>query len=303
MRLDFKILWFEDQFRELASQLEEIKDHVSEAGFQPDIVQQLDGAKIDDLVQQQQLYHEFELVVVDLNLAGEWLGDEVAARIRSGFSFTDVLFYSGDGEAKLRRLIGDKGVDGVYCCDRNDIVSRVIERVDFVCGSLDRLESMRGLAASVVGQCDRLLIECIAAHEGNGKAPDELAVLLDRLVSASRDYAKKRYDSCVDVPTRLESRSVTSHVLWQAIREIVPKDGPFAAERSTLGSYDDQVLKKRNTLSHAVEEPGPDGWEISDAKGGTFTRDDYPSFRRDLSAHLANFRALHNRIKTNVVDE
>ena len=48
MRLDFKILWFEDQFRELRSQLEEITDHIQEAGFQAEIIEKRDVFPVGD---------------------------------------------------------------------------------------------------------------------------------------------------------------------------------------------------------------------------------------------------------------
>ena len=78
MRLEFKILWFENQPDDVKTQREEIIEYIESVGFVPYVQMEENSANLQALAASQELYDEFDLVVVDYDLGepgknGDWV--------------------------------------------------------------------------------------------------------------------------------------------------------------------------------------------------------------------------------------
>lgn len=297
MRLEFRVLWFENQPQDVRTQLEEIEEYVREVGFIPRIEMQVDASNLDELAKRQQLYDEVDLVVVDFDLGNpDMNGDHVAQVVRRSFGFTDIVFYSGHKTVDLRKLVHDRHIDGVYCMERPQLAERLSMHIDQVVRRLSRLEAMRGLAMGTVGRCDDELRALLGAeHEACDQAArDAMISELDEMVSSGASLQAERYGKCSTFADRLASRAVTSFHLQKLALAVVKGRAECAAQRKVLGQYDQQVLGPRNTLGHAIEARGKRGWEVTSTGQPAIGTADFPRLRKDLALHLENIIAIRS---------
>lgn len=298
MRLEFTILWFENQFRELESQVDELARHIAENGFVPKFESRSDSAGVDELGRRQENFHEFDLVVVDWDLDGEEKGDVVAQRIRAHFPFTPIVFYSGKRPNDLRDMVREKAIDGVYCVFRLNVVQRLKELIDDIVAGLSRLDAMRGLAVSTVSRCDQEL-RCLVSHiHATSDTQQQKMILqeLDGLVEDSSARGKQKYNECKDFEDRLNTLSVTSFHLWKLALSVTKGNGAVANMRSILKRYSDEVIQIRNTLGHATELRMDSSWKIKLLGDNEMRREDFPRLRREFATHLANIVELRSAL-------
>lgn len=101
MRIDYKILWFEDNKASYNTKKDFIKDIVEDFSFnfiEPQ--NEIDGKNLETLD-----YANYDLIIADMTLSGGVTAMTLMEAIRKKSIFTEVLFYSSDGEEAVRALI------------------------------------------------------------------------------------------------------------------------------------------------------------------------------------------------------
>lgn len=304
MNLDIGILWIEDSY----SPEEEatLRRRVQEAGFIARIKVIPNGDGIDDLARKHQLYHVFDLVLLDYKLKGED-GDDLAPRIRELFPSTTILFYSGsEEESELRRMIAEKRVEGVYCSGRTRFIDRAGALVDQTARTLDRLSGMRGLAMRVVAECDDHMRAAVLSMSSRHASCAGLATALDGDVFSFLDGAKTAYEDAAkgDLRSRLDTRAVDSAKLFRHFRRLTnfvatePSEFGLGTEqverlrelRKLSAQYVENVLGKRNILGHVAEVEGETGWVLQGSD--EIATSDFPDIRRTFAAHIDALREM-----------
>lgn len=295
MRLEFNILWFENQPQDIKAQIEEVEDHLRAASFIPKIDMQQDTTRVRDLAERQQQFDDYDLVVVDFLLGeSEMTGAQVAREVRKGFGFTDIVFYSGYTTADLRKHVYELEIDGVYCIPRTDLVDRLCLRIDQAVRRLSRLEAMRGLAVGIVGKCDDAFRGMLLAEHDAADAQSKAAMVhaLDDAVASAAESSRKGYSACATFEDRLGSRAVTSFHLQKLALAVTKRRTSCANERAILKKYNNEVLEVRNTLGHASEIPTDSGWALTSRGGAQITPDTLPNLRQALARHRDNIATL-----------
>lgn len=302
MNLDIGILWIEDSFS--AEEEAALRRRVQEAGFIARIESIPNGTGIEELARQHQLYHAYDIILLDYRLKNE-NGDDLAPKIRELFPATSILFYSGNfNEAELRHLIAVKEVEGVFCSTRPRFIDRAGALIDQTARSLDRLSGMRGLAMKVVAECDELMkvaVLSMSARDPNcaGKIQD-----LDENVLEDLENVKIAYEAAEDLVQRMETRAVDSAKLFKHFRRltkiVVANPATFGVDadgveqlrelRGASAQYDRHVLRKRNILGHVVEVQGESGWELSGSDEVAIS--DFPEIRQAFATHIDAFRRM-----------
>jgi hypothetical protein len=305
MRLDFKILWFENQPNDVRTQMEDIEEHLRSVGFIPKICMIPDGSNIDALGKEQSRYDECDLVVVDYDLGHPSKnGDWVAQQVRRYFGFTDIIFYSGKKPNELRKMVFDNNIDGVYCFNRPDLADKLATHIDQIVRRLSRLEAMRGLAMGIVGRCDddlrALLLHTFEVADGHER--QNLETKLDDFVNSSRKVSQNSFEKCADFTDKLNSRSVTSFTLYKLALFTLKGKPQFSELRKILVSYNPKVLEPRNRMAHATERKTADGWAVESDDKPSITIADFPALRKDLASHFANIRAIARLAGVEVAD-
>lgn len=300
MKLKFGLLWIEDSFS--PKEENEIQQGAANAGFELEIHVSSDGADLDELAEQQRKYHAFDLVLLDLKLAGGINGDDLAPKVRHLFRSTPILFYSGsDTEAGLRERMAKDKIEGVFCAHRDNFTNRANELIQDYAHTLNRLSGMRGLAMEVVAEVDilcRRAIEILAA-----KGLEQQAIeTLEKAVCDQSSKTLDEFPALGNLSERMNHPAADSMKSFNTFRALVKshmKSLPNGEDKDRLAAlvletrnYREEVIKVRNILGHALEERRDEGWLILDRDGKPFmTVADFPKYR---SSFLQNLRAIRD---------
>ena len=174
MRLDYKILWFEDQPSNIAPSVANIKNELEALGFIPNIdLRVVDGRRdpLEDLPPQR----DVDLVLMDYMLGGGYDGASLSKRVRQVFKYTDIVFYSSEAQSRLRKHIFDQGLDGVHCCHRENLSDDTLSFVHTQMRKVLDLNHMRGIVMATTSDLDHAMIDCLGvvhelAYPGNANA-------------------------------------------------------------------------------------------------------------------------------------
>src|SRR5437588_524505 len=100
MRLNYKILWFEndDSFYDSLN-LDEIRSHLGNNGFEATVDRKTGEEPIAELISDAQ---KADLIVLDFALEGAQQGDDLIVQIRDGNIYSEIVFYSAAGVSRLR---------------------------------------------------------------------------------------------------------------------------------------------------------------------------------------------------------
>lgn len=292
MNLHFGICWIEDQAGD--AEVEAVEQAVRDNGFEPKIDRIESERDIQIFSARQQHFQDYDLILLDLTLGSGLRGDDIAPNIRNSFRSTPILFYSAEDEANLRRKMADKLVDGVYCVHRNRMSVRVGELVGHLAPALNRLSSMRGLAARVVAECDQDF-RAILTHLAAQGLEAEIVQSLKQKVREGAEKQVADIEPIANLEGLLSSHYIHSGALYLETRERAAAAGGDDAMdllRSLRRGYQSQVLGRRNTLAHALETRTENGWEITRVGAPPLTVDKFQAYRRDFLAQLDHVRRL-----------
>ncbi len=276
MNLEYGILWIDDNKND--EEIKDIKEKIRELGFTAKInfIQNPNSEEIAQLSKEDKVYHEIDLILLDYKLGDEKTGDEIAIKLRDMFPNTTILFYSSvfRHEDKLRHLIAQKKVDGVYCCTRINFKNKVMGLIEQTTASLNKLSGMRGLAMKVVADCDALMKESILLLTQKIATTDDAIEYLDNAVNKAVDSCKEKYRKCKNLESKLESRAIDSYKIFRCFRHLLKNSNEeirkkiqkkcdledeemqneFLKFYTKLKEYYFEVLKIRNELGHAREK-------------------------------------------------
>src|SRR5260370_38368633 len=130
MRLDFNVLWVEDQPDLVESTARSIARQMAEEGFQFSPIPCQSIGEVENLIADDVFTDEIDLILVDWELGAATHGDGAIAIIRNEdrFRYKDIIFYSALKPAgELRELASANGLEGIFCAaSRQDLVVEVI---------------------------------------------------------------------------------------------------------------------------------------------------------------------------------
>lgn len=301
MKLQFGLLWIEDSYS--AQEEEEISAGAADAGFELEITNSKDGSDLEALAEHQRKFHAFDLVLLDLKLAGGAKGDELAPRVRQLFRTTPILFYSGsDTEAGLRDRMAKDKIEGVFCANRENFTARTRELIQDYAHTLNRLSGMRGLAMEVVAEVDIICRQAIIKM-AEGGLEDNANSFLDKAVCDQSNKTLESFPALGSLRERIDHPAADSMKSFNTFRELIRKhikslpDGDDKERLQALvletRKYRDEVITVRNVLGHALEQRTDVGWTILDRDGKPYmTVDDFPQHRSSFLRHLRAMRKI-----------
>lgn len=161
MRLEYKILWIEDNQDFINSVKEEICQFISQKGYKPEIkeltrveISNINNLSLDD----------FDLILVDFKLSdggySKENGSDLIKKIRALKVFSNIVFYSSDYAA-----IKDLDLNGVYKYERQKInpqkIGEFYDLIEFFLNKDMNENTMRGIAMVELAKFDRDIWEIL----------------------------------------------------------------------------------------------------------------------------------------------
>lgn len=304
MRLDFNVLWVEDQPGGVAAQGKAISRNMAEEGFEFKPTMCLGLDEVQHRLSDDIFTDEVDLILVDWDLGKGVEGQTVITGVRERIPYKDVVFYSAvTNTYKLKEASFNEGHEGVYFVHRNDLVDEVTSLFRSVVRKVMDLDHARGIVMGATSDVDQMARECLQfAHdlldEGSraGVLQEMLSILDEKVPNL-----EKRVGKLKEAPTVADI--LEKHLTFTAIdglrvlKRVLEHDKftPHAGHGESVKRYIREVVPKRNILGHKVLTPdGKPG--IAGMPGETIGLEEIRALRRLLLDLREQFRDLHSAL-------
>jgi hypothetical protein len=278
MRLDFSVLWFDDNKEYLDNlDIEQLVQDVSSWGFSPNIIKVTTPEEFTS----HSPFEKFDLIVVDRNLERYQGGEEFIANLRSNAIYTEVIFYTVENVNGLWDAIHERQLEGVFVSNRSGILSKIsIVGHQSIRKVLD-LENMRGIVMAEVGALDQLLEEIIEIGVTNLPV-EQQNLLFHKFHTGAAEKNQKdsqRIAAFIEKPKITEMLNLCdSENRWRNFSRLL-KFHSKLMEQVEIGDFSTEVLRPRNFLAHGRAKLQEDGSYLFYYQGNEYRFDDSTSLR------------------------
>ncbi|MCW0389429.1 hypothetical protein [Xanthomonas sacchari] len=300
MRLDFNVLWVDDQPDRVATQRKTIASKMADEGFEfrPRLCTTIE--QVEEVISEHVFTDEVDLILVDWDLGNNVHGEDVVERIREIVQYKDIVFYSGAPTSELRKKVYDKQLEGVYCASREDLVNEVVGVFDSLIKKVLDLDHTRGIVMGATSDIDHMINACLTlAHgklneEGKAKFIEEvLKRVTDQVQNISRQGEKLSKSPSAEALFKAHMLFTSDHRLRLLASILAMEEfAMHAAAVGTINSYRDGVIKNRNTLGHAVLVPQGKSSSVVDDNGRVVDLEEMRKLRKLILSLRTDFRAL-----------
>ena len=309
MKLKYKILWIENEQDWVESIEDQIQEYLEDLGF--DFEKRLISKEEKNID-----YNDYDLILMDLNLADQPNGAELISKIRELGAYTDVVFYSAMGIDDLRAKGKEKELEGVYYSGRTpeaSFVKKVKAVIDSTIKKVQDLNNMRGLVMAEVSELDSRMASLIKKYFIEKGNDTKTATFKKHLVKDIEKATKKKLtesEKCDKQCTHKWSGLTINEIIQdfefdasrkaRAVKLIIDEENyPYKAKN--INFYDDyriDMLSMRNQLAHCVSII-KDGKEILKTKDEDIEFDDakFKSIREQIKAYNALFDDIEAKIQ------
>ncbi|WP_286074813.1 hypothetical protein [Stenotrophomonas sp. 59] len=299
MKLEYRMLWFDDQRSSIEPAIKRIEAIISRLGFQPHVDLRIVQAGMEDPLAGIPDEDDVDLVMMDWKLGGQHDGAKLTRRLRQKYRNTDVVFYSSETAKRLRELIFNEDIDGVYCCNRDQLGDRVSGIIQ---GQLRRvldLDHMRGIVMAATSDLDHGMIECLEVIQ-RISYPDnkpKFAAIVSETITARmlskiediRDFERKgRLDKLLRDPNFGATQRL--EMLLSEIAKIGDQlSEPHLIEH--LEVYQGEIISPRNDFAHRKAEK-KNGKIFLQGREAHYDQEKMRELRLRLLKHSDNLGAL-----------
>jgi hypothetical protein len=276
MRLDFNILWVDDQPTGVSSLIKAIKDRMEDQGFEFKPILCTAIEEVRRCIATDVFTDEVDLILVDWDLGGGVQGQDAILAIREVIQYRDIVFYSAlTPPDKLRQLAFNSGVEGLYCVSREDLVDEVFGVFDSLVKKVLDLDHTRGIVMGATSDIDYMVNECLVSiHEQldttgrQAMLKDALSLVEEHIKESTEHATKLRSTTAMSDLFRAYSVFTAYDRLRVLSRQLKTKAfKAHASLRPSVVTYMDKVVPHRNILGHQVLVPEGKAKAVTDNKG------------------------------------
>lgn len=306
MRLDYKILWLEDQPHNVKEVEDRLRSRLSRLGFNLIVDWNKPLGDLNNIINTiKSSVEDSDLILLDYDLGRSDIdGAKIAKKLRNSHVLTDIIFYSSTTPTALREQIFNQNIDGIFCVQRftlqNEAYNIIYNRIKKV---LD-LNHMRGIVMEVVSDFDKEIIHILTNLHDRIETTEEknkTYSYIQKKIEISNESNLKQIkkiiensDGC-DFQNLIEHRACGSSIKSQILKNFLEKlldDYNISNIFEIIKNYNEQVIEPRNSLAHAkpVMEEGKLIFKVNDK---TFGENEFQNLRQNLLTHRDNFTDLN----------
>lgn len=304
MRMDFNILWVEDQQDRVQAFRERLERLVRGEGFrlQVKFVSSVDEAVAslgDDVYTD-----HVDLVLMDYDLGAGKKGDEGLVEVRRLIPYRDVIFYSSKADELLKMVLA-RGVEGVFCSTRDDLPDRCFGVFESLIKKVVDIDHSRGIVMGATSDIDHYVMDALVASfercDDDGKAAaleqvrKDLEKMRARFEQAANDIASVKH------PSDLFDYHAfyTSVDRLELLRKVLKTGAPdeHKLNDATLIEYIQQTIPRRNDLAHVRVQVNGFSRKLVNRKDIELTAADMKALRLQLLQHHESIEGLCAALK------
>lgn len=301
MRLDFNVLWVDDQPGSVVNQIKSITSQMATEGFEFRVRQCTTLDEVEATISEHIFTDEVDLILVDWDLGNGAHGEDAIERIREAVQYKDVVFYSGQSSVvELRQKAYEKQLEGVYCSSREGLVDEVIGVFDSLIKKVLDLDHTRGIVMGATSDIDHMVNTCLTLAHGKldeiGKAKfieEALRRVEEQVQNVAKQGEKLKDTPSVEALFKAHMLFTSDHRLRMLANVLRMKEfSAYSAGINTVKSYRDGVVQERNTLGHAVLVPQGKPNSVVDGAGKIVDIARMRDLRKLILALRSDFRFL-----------
>lgn len=299
MRLDFNVLWVDDQPNAVNAQITRITTLMAGEGFSFNPTQCRTIDEVEALIAGDVFQDEVDLILVDWDLGGGVHGQDVIERIRQVAQYKDVVFYSAQTPAAdLRRLAFDKGLEGIYCASREGLVDEVVGVFESLVKKVLDLDHTRGIVMGATSDIDHMIHSCLLHIEAKLDDAGKKVLVeqaIKRVQERVKDIAKQgeKLGAATNVTTILKAHMIFgANDRLRLLRSLLEADANHAQSVDTIKAYMEKVVPERNVLGHMVLAPEGRPQAVVNIEGTQINLDNMRTLRKTILGLREDFRAL-----------
>lgn len=300
MRLDFNVLWVEDQPHNVKTQRDRIEYLLRKEGFR---FQALFATTIQDAVKylQEEVYGDnIDLVLMDYDLGAGGKGDDGLIEVRNNFRFKDIVFYSS-GASDLLRLVADKRVQGVFCSTRNDLPDTVDGVFEALIKKVLDLDHSRGIVMGASSDIDYRVYKCLVQSFDLGDDQHKQLAFdsIQKDIEKKFERLKEISDNIVEIQHISELNKKKFSGIYSAsdklflLQRLLKPDSSNKESVDKIEHYKQNTIPKRNKLAHTQVINGAGfSRKLVDDEGSELQIGDMKALRQELLAIQDHFDQL-----------
>lgn len=294
MRLDFRILWIDDQQRHVDSFAEGLKYKLRDLGFELEVIR---VERIDDLEEaiEEHVHNDgIDLVLVDYDLGSNSHagGEDALTKVRKKFQYKEIIFYSATDVDNLRTIAYERKVDGVNFSTRLSLVDDATAVVNKLLNRVLDIDHMRGIVMAATSDIDALVEGSLLAVYSRLDEPKQLifrndiaAQLRKKLSDWQADLSNAEAKNSLEAIVKLRHLFSAADRLDRLLAELEAWTSDKSAHKDKALDYRNTIVPRRNKLAHTKVQSGS-------TPSGPFSLDDMTGLRCSLIEHRQNFHDI-----------
>lgn len=297
MRVDYNVLWVDDQPKNLDSYAKAIDRGLRRNGFRLccEFAKTVDQA--NEFLSDSVYGDHIDLVLMDFDLGDPTNGVDGLKVVRKQFPFKDVIFYSAQ-TGGLKQKVADKQIEGVYCSDREYLTQAVIGVFEAHVQKVVDIDHSRGIVMGSSSDIDGMVLDCLKnlCQDNNGRIPaDAMNHITERIQEIKKrvenDFKNLESVSTIDDLEPLHM-IYTSVDRLKLLKKTLAKIEEYKSYSKGIGQYVGKIAPERNKLAHIRVTKEGFSRKIIDQKGNEFTNEDARELRISLLNHQESMEKL-----------
>lgn len=302
MRLDFNVLWVEDQPKNVGAYEKKIDRLIRKEGFKLQTQFAISVADAKKFLSSEIYGDHIDLILMDYDLGGAPMGDEGLVAVREIFSYKDIVFYSAD-VAGLLKKVAEKRIQGIFCSTRDDLPDTVEGVFQSLVKKVVDIDHSRGIVMGATSDIDHFVNDClVSAYEKSDNASQKkaLALIASRVAEIRERFEEgvKKADTVSHVSELFELHHIyTSVDRLNLLRKILTGGGKHTQQCASMKVYAEKTVPKRNDLAHLRVLRNGFSRKLLDRYGKELTSEEMRALRLALLEHQEILEALAAELK------
>lgn len=285
MRLEFNILWVEDQPANVESQRFGIEMALRKEGFRLQTKFAGSVAEAEQDLGADIFGDHVDLILMDYDLGDGPNGEAGLEMVREKFPFRDIVFYSARGVQKLKDFVAREQIPGVFCSGRQDLPTTVVGVFGNLVKKVLDIDHSRGIVMGATSEIDGFVNDSLirAIPEGDEALKAQALEDIEKQVAEIKDRFEKGYlklSEVREVAQLLEHHHIyTSDHRLRLLRKLLTRGGRHTDELKLMLAYSTHTVPKRNDLAHVTVERNGFSRTIYDRHKRPLTTEDMRALR------------------------
>jgi hypothetical protein len=303
VRLDFNVLWVEDQQQAVLAQKVRLERIIKADGFRLRVEFAVSVAQAKKYLEDDLYGDNVDLILMDYNLRGGLNGDVGLKEVRKLMPYKDIIFYSAAAN-NLRAIVADGGIEGVYLSDRDALPETAGLVFENLVKKVLDIDHSRGIAMGVTSDIDAQINDCLLhIFDGvdSGKQADAIQKVHERLDDIEARHAKSGRELRV---MKHLSELLDHHGLYSSkdrlrlLLKLLDTNALYEndVDKSALKRYMVETIEKRNVLAHVKVTVDGFKRKLFLREGKEFTGAEMKRFRQELLEAANLFDRLAERL-------